>query len=192
MDHCATLQSLQPNTTSSYVDLAVSPNQLATFLQGQGTLLGLLTSPYAGELQSLGRAGCSCLFPVVLGTSFPHPCIQNVTLSFGTNECEIDYFIVAETRFVLLWPVKDKTFFFFFISACSLKLLLFPTVSNISDVAWWMLVTKSINVVLEAFPLWKGYIPVLKRMNYSHHQVSNSKSSSEHLQKLICFNKLPL
>lgn len=143
MKHCTALQSLQPNTTSSYVDLAVSPNQLAAFLQGQGTLLGLLTSPCAGELHSLGRAGYSCLFPVVLDALFAHPCSPNVILIFGTNECEIVYLFIYYCRrnkiFGFVTRRGEYAFFFFFniifVSACSLKLLLFPTVSDISDVA---------------------------------------------------------
>lgn len=166
MEHCAALQSLQPNTTSSYVDLAVSPNQLATFLQGQGMLLGLLTSPCAGELQSWGRMQLfvsSCSWYSICSLLQPE-CLFEFWHWWMWNR----FFIVAETRFVLLWPVKDKNLFFFpffFISEHSLKLLLFPTVSYLSDVAWWMLVPQSINVVLEAFPLSNEYMPVLKRMN---------------------------
>lgn len=78
------------------MDLAVSPNQLATFLQGQGMLLGLLTSPCAGELQSLSGAGCSCLFPVALGTAFAHSCSLNVFLNFGTDECEIGFLLLQK------------------------------------------------------------------------------------------------
>lgn len=112
MEHCAALQSLQPNTTSSYVDLAVSPNQLATFLQGQGMLLGLLTSPCAGELQSWGRMQLfvsSCSWYSICSLLQPE-CLFEFWHWWMWNR----FFIVAETRFVLLWPVKDKNLFFSF------------------------------------------------------------------------------
>jgi len=97
----------------------------------------LLTSPCAGELQSLHRAGCSCLFPLVLGTSFAHSCSQNVFLMFGTNEPEIGFLLLKKQDLFCCGQQRAKAFFLlFFISACSLKLLLFPTVSYISDVAW--------------------------------------------------------